>query len=270
MGIVPGYDDPCQSLTYLALVCARRRYAVAEILDAPDVELSEIVAQLEVLRRMLVHEADLTLAPASLVNLAAQVVPHSVGAAVTVVEAGRVPRTIAATGQLPLDVDAIQYETGEGPCLEASTESDIVRGDDLRRDSQWPKFAARAVAETPVRSMFAVRIQHEADRRSALNFYGVAPNVFDDVDRGTGAMFASFVSLAFAGAAARREAELLRAGLESNRQIGVAIGILMARKLYTQDQAFGHLRASSQQLNVKLRDIAAEVARTGQLPGAVQ
>ncbi len=79
-------------------------------------------------------------------------------------------------------------------------------------------------------------------------------------------MFAAYVSLVFMGASARREAELLRAGLESNRQIGVAMGILMARNLYTQEQAFGHLRSSSQQLNVKLRDIAAEVARTGQLP----
>ena len=239
---------------------------MVDIRDAPDLVMTEIAAQFEALRRMLVREPDLTLEPAALVSLAAQVVPHSVGAAVTVVEKGRPPRTVAATGQLPLDVDAIQYETGEGPCLEASTESDIVRGDDLRCDTQWPEFSARAVARTAVRSMFAVRVQHEAHRRSALNFYGVAPNVFDDLDRGTGAMFASYVSLVFIGASARREADLLRAGLESNRQIGVAMGILMARDLYTQDQAFGHLRSSSQQLNVKLRDIAAEVARTGQLP----
>jgi hypothetical protein len=56
-------------------------------------------------------------------------------------------------------------------------------------------------------------------------------------------------------------------GLVSNRQFGVAIGILMARNLYTQDQAFGHLRASSQHLNVKRRDIAAVSPQPASYPG---
>lgn len=246
------------------------RRAEAGVLDALEpaspTGMSEVAAQFAALQRLLVTEPDLSMDPGALVRLAAQVVPHSIAAAMTVIDAGQRAHTLAATGQLPLLVDAIQYDTGEGPCLEASTESDLVRADDLRVDDQWPLFAARAVAETPVRSMFAVRVLREPTQRSALNFYAVAPHAFDDLDLGTGAMFASFVSLAAVGTSARREADQLRAGLESSRQIGVAMGILMARNLLTQDQAFERLRASSQHLNVKLRDIAAGVAETGELP----
>ena len=54
--------------------------------------------------------------------------------------------------------------------------------------------------------------------------------------------------------------------MESNRQIGMAVGILMARKLWTSDQAFAQLQTASQHLNRKLADIAAEVTTTGALP----
>jgi AmiR/NasT family two-component response regulator len=56
--------------------------------------------------------------------------------------------------------------------------------------------------------------------------------------------------------------------LETNREIGVAMGILKATGQLTQDQAFDQLRTASQTLNRKLHDIAADVTATGQLPRA--
>jgi AmiR/NasT family two-component response regulator len=58
----------------------------------------------------------------------------------------------------------------------------------------------------------------------------------------------------------------LTRAVESNREIGVAMGILMANKRQTQEQAFTDLRIASQHLHRKLRDIAAEVIYTGALP----
>ncbi|WP_205260013.1 ANTAR domain-containing protein [Nakamurella leprariae] len=55
--------------------------------------------------------------------------------------------------------------------------------------------------------------------------------------------------------------------LQSNRRIGAAIGILMARRDLTSDQAFGLLRTASQHGNRKLRDVADQVVATGRLPG---
>ncbi|HEX8093043.1 ATP-binding protein [Jatrophihabitans sp.] len=62
-----------------------------------------------------------------------------------------------------------------------------------------------------------------------------------------------------------RAANLERA-LVSNRQIGTAMGIVMARLKLTDEQAFDLLRKISQNRHRKLRDIAEEVALTGEIP----
>ena len=67
---------------------------------------------------------------------------------------------------------------------------------------------------------------------------------------------------------ADQTASNLRAALASNRQIGAAIGILMARLKITEDEAFDALRSASQHLHRKLRDVADEVVTTGDLPTA--
>jgi ANTAR domain len=51
-----------------------------------------------------------------------------------------------------------------------------------------------------------------------------------------------------------------------SREIGTAMGVLMARNQMTQEEAFEALRGASQHLNRKLRDVAAEVVDTGVLP----
>lgn len=68
-------------------------------------------------------------------------------------------------------------------------------------------------------------------------------------------------------AKARQTAVDLSTALESNRAIGAATGILMARHQVTQQQAFDLLRIASQTRHVKLREIAREVVDTGALAG---
>ena len=79
-------------------------------------------------------------------------------------------------------------------------------------------------------------------------------------------MLASFASVTLAAVARGEVASTLRRGLESNREIGVAMGIIMARHQVTQDQAFALLRLVSQESNRKVVDIAAQIATTGELP----
>ena len=63
-----------------------------------------------------------------------------------------------------------------------------------------------------------------------------------------------------------RKIDNLSIALESNREIAVAVGILMAKELLTVDQGFDRLRRVSQRRHQKVREIAAEVVRTGELP----
>jgi len=67
------------------------------------------------------------------------------------------------------------------------------------------------------------------------------------------------------GVLAEDRARNLEPALQSNRQIGVAIGVLMHQHRLTQVEAFDVLRAASQDSNRKLADIALEVIDTGTL-----
>ncbi|HEX4430809.1 MAG TPA: ANTAR domain-containing protein [Frankiaceae bacterium] len=67
-------------------------------------------------------------------------------------------------------------------------------------------------------------------------------------------------------AAERERASNLAIALVSNRHIGAAIGVLMAFRNITEDQAFKLLRQTSQRTRRKLREVAEEVTRTGVLP----
>jgi AmiR/NasT family two-component response regulator len=61
------------------------------------------------------------------------------------------------------------------------------------------------------------------------------------------------------------QVESLRFALDSSRQIGAAVGVLMARRNLTYAQAVDQLKTSSTNSNRKPRDLAAEVLLIGQL-----
>jgi AmiR/NasT family two-component response regulator len=69
-------------------------------------------------------------------------------------------------------------------------------------------------------------------------------------------------------AAARQVIAELKTAVVTNRNIGAAIGILMARHSLTQQQAFDAMREQSQHSHRKLRDVAEEVLFTGRLAGS--
>jgi hypothetical protein len=62
--------------------------------------------------------------------------------------------------------------------------------------------------------------------------------------------------------AANEETASLETALESNRQIGMAIGMLMTLNQVGAEAAFATLREESQHTNTKLRDIAARFVAT--------
>ena len=151
--------------------------------------------------------------------------------------------------------------------MQALTQSDLVWADDLSTDRQWPRFAPRAVQATGVHSMASYRLFLTQDRRAALNFYASRSHAFDRLALGIGTIFASYASLTLLNDLHHDKIMNLERALESSREIGTAIGILMARELCTADQAFDTLRTASQHTHRKLRDIAAQVKDTGALPG---
>lgn len=178
--------------------------------------------------------------------------------------------TVAATSELATRVDAIQYELESGPCVDAVLHEAVFRSNNLCGETRWPHFARRAVEETAVRSMMSFRMFfEEGSLLAGLNIYATTPYVFDDLAETTGLLLSTHAALALA--ASQRQARInqlehaLEHALASNRDIGTAMGILMARHLATRQQAFDLLRVASQHTHRKLADVARDVIDTGEL-----
>jgi len=204
--------------------------------------------------------------PDRVVRFAARSLPHTHHCALTLLRPGARPRTLSATDELPERVDAPQYTEREGPCLDASKGDSIVSSGDIGTDDRWPAFGPRCVQDTGVRSMLSVQLALGGDDRAAINFYSTSLEAFTEADAHLASVIAPFAALAVEQRLRANDADNLHAALTSSRQIGTAIGIIMARRLVTSSEAFELLRAASQNLNRKLRDIAAEVEETGTLP----
>jgi hypothetical protein len=176
--------------------------------------------------------------------------------------------TAVYSDELVLRVDALQQETGEGPCLDAVSQNATFYAEDLRNDPRWTRFGPRSV-KIGVRCALAFSLVANATP-GALNLYAHYPRAFGATDRAKGVIFATLASLALGGAHSHededRRVENLQTALGTRELIGQAQGILMEREHITSAQAFTILRRASQHLNIKLREVAQDLVDTGQRP----
>jgi GAF domain-containing protein len=158
--------------------------------------------------------------------------------------------------------------TDESFTAETLTSTVPVHSADLVYETRWPNYAKMLVVETPIRSAlgFRISIDEDEDDLGALTLYSGQANFFTPHIQRLAEAFANLAAVGLLTATHKDRAYHLARALESNREIGVAIGILMARHGLTDEKAFDSLRIASQHLHRKLRDVAAEVTQTGELP----
>ncbi|WNV87835.1 GAF and ANTAR domain-containing protein [Umezawaea sp. Da 62-37] len=174
-------------------------------------------------------------------------------AGITLVDKG-VPSTVAPSNPLVTQVNALQYKTKQGPCVDAAARQGTFRTGDLALETQrWPRFVP-AVTGLGVRSMLAWGLFTVGTTYGSLNVYSTEPDAFDQEAALVGELFASHAAVALAGV--RRQTEL-HAALGTRDLIATAKGILIARHRCDPEKAFRMLAEASQNTNMKLVDVAA-------------
>jgi ANTAR domain len=169
--------------------------------------------------------------------------------------------TAAASDAVARQIDKLEQALADGPCMVALEKRTTQFESDLTASTRWPALTARVVAETPVRGAIGIRLPVDRGTVAALNLFSDTPNAFNNTSVERGVMLAAFATAAATAAARGEESAALRRGLVSNRTIGKAVGMLMVLNDVSDDDAFGILRQTSQDTNVKLLDIAAAVVR---------
>jgi transcriptional regulator with GAF, ATPase, and Fis domain len=180
-------------------------------------------------------------------------------AGVTLIRRGR-PVTAVFTDPEAPEIDTAQYETGEGPCLEAFHRSEILKIADTRSETRWPAFA-RIAAEHGVLSTLSLPLAVGDDAIGALNLYSRELDQF--ADDSTAQVFGLQAAVVLANAqafvASHQLSKELERALESRAVIEQAKGIIIATRRCSADEAFEVLRTQSQYENRKLREVARDV-----------
>lgn len=196
--------------------------------------------------------------PQAIVETAVDVIDGCDHACVMLIRGGHI-ETAAASDDIARLIDDYEKALGEGPCLDAIASEAYQHDADLTTGSSWPQLTKVVLETTPVRGMIGYRLLIDGRKVGALNLFSDTAGALTAASADTGTIMAAFASMALMTGSARQEAADLRAGLMSNREIGKAVGLLMAAHQVTQERAFDLLVKTSRDLNVKLSDVAARV-----------
>ena len=169
---------------------------------------------------------------------------------------GRI-ETMAGTDELVWDIDALQYDLGEGPCVYAITQEPFIKVNHLKHEQRWPLFVPKAAARG-VRAQMAVRLFNDGDTLGGLNLYSTSSETIDDETAHAAELFATHAAIALGRV---RELDQLNQAISSRKVIGQALGILMERHDLTEHRAFAFLARASSHSNVKLRIVAEKIVK---------
>jgi hypothetical protein len=170
--------------------------------------------------------------------------------------------TVGASGEAGRRIDAIQYSTGDGPCVRAA-----ATGEELLVEfpaTGWEELSRRAVGEG-VTCAWSLPVVKNPKGAASLNLYlSTGGDTVWAADNWAAAHAlahdtAKVMSAWTALNDLRTANNNLKVALESRTTIGQAEGILMARQGIGADQAFDILRRTSQRTNRKVRDVAGEI-----------
>jgi hypothetical protein len=192
----------------------------------------------------------------TVVQRAVDAVPGACSAAMLVLDHRRRPAERAASDPTAAELDDLQIALGEGPTLDAADSSTVTTELDLHRSAAWPRWAPSA-ARGGVAGVVAVPCG-SGHARGVLTLYAPADGV-EPLSAPMARMVACVAGMAVMSAV---DVHGLTRALESRDTIGQAKGILMERLGLDRNRAFAMLAEASQATNVKLREVAAEVARS--------
>jgi hypothetical protein len=202
------------------------------------------------------------------VHAAHQVVPGADLVSITLRAPDGTFHTPVETDPLASKLDQVQYDTGEGPCVTAAelTGPAYIHSEHLATEPAWPRFGPAAADHgfSAVLSTALLADTRPPQLTGALNIYSRRGGALDTRARDTALLLATHASLALAGIEAVELATLrethLRRAMQSRDVIGQAKGILMHRRGISAEEAFDLLRHTSQDLNIKLVELATTLA----------
>jgi hypothetical protein len=169
----------------------------------------------------------------------------------------------AASSENARLLELFELQTDSGPCLDAFHTGTAVVNADLRANHErWPRFAEAAEGNGFI-AVHALPLRLRATVIGALNLFSAGP--LSDADARAGQALADVATIGILAQRNIHQAELitiqLQTALHSRVTIEQAKGMLAERLRISVDEAFNLLRQHARSHNLRLSDLARDVAQ---------
>jgi len=202
------------------------------------------------------------------VVMAQAVMKGADGVSITLPRGGRLG-TVAASNDVVLQMDHDQYDTGQGPCVDAATRGEGFTSPSLESERRWPQFVPRARARG-IESILSRPLMASQRPLGALNVYSRAPDALASHEQQWAIQFAEEASTVLMASddtstAASLDAEISDA-LHARETIALAQGLVMARQQLGPEAAHRFLVDISRRTSKPLLGICQAVVTSASRP----
>jgi transcriptional regulator with GAF, ATPase, and Fis domain len=161
-------------------------------------------------------------------------------------------------------VELFELQSDAGPCVDCCrTGTPVVNADLEANHERWPRFA-EAARESGFVAAHALPLRLRHTVIGAMNLFSAGSRVLTEDDVRAGQALADVATIGILAQRSRHQAELLAEQLQSalNSRIVIeqAKGVLAERRQISVDQAFTLLREHARSHNLRLSDLARDVA----------
>src|SRR5215203_2582608 len=187
------------------------------------------------------------------------------GAGLMLVDPDQLLRNIGVSDRRVHDLEELQIEHGEGPCVDAFEDKTLVDTEDLAGDARWPKFSPAAV-ERGLRAVLASPIPYNQQAIGVVVVFSAKVHPWSPEGELALVAFTDLAALTIANTMQSEErgelASQLQRALDARVVIEQAKGALVASGGVTPAEAFEQMRRRARAERRRVVEIAREILIT--------
>jgi GAF domain-containing protein len=191
------------------------------------------------------------------------------GAGLMLIDPEQLLRNVAVSDDRVDALEQLQVEHGEGPCVDAFNDKDVVHAADLAEEGRWPSFSPAAVARG-LRAVLASPIPYNQQAIGVVVVFSTHRRPWSPEGELAIIAFTDLAALLIANTMAGDErgelAGQLQQALDARVVIEQAKGALVAKEGLTPAEAFERLRSQARRERRRVADVAGELMASMQRP----
>ena len=184
------------------------------------------------------------------------------GAGLMLIDPDQLLRNVADSDPRVDHLEELQIEHGEGPCIDAFDEKELVHAADLSAEARWPKFSPAAV-ERGLRVVLASPIPYNQTAIGVVVVFSTKVHPWSPEGELALVAFTDLAALTIANTMQSEQrgelAEQLQRALDARVVIEQAKGALVAREGISAKDAFEQMRRRARAERRRVAEIAEEV-----------